>query len=476
MSADDAHADVDAVIAGIDAELPPPAVTRRDGVLVVGPWLAGSSSLIAALRQREPDHRFVEAADLRAGEAPTAVVFVVSAAAPLTDSDCALLDVVAADTDAVVGVVTKIDVHRAWPDVLEADRARLAAHDSRYVRMPWVGVAAAPDLGEPELDDLVGALRVALHDDSLSRRNHLRAWENRLSGLHRRLDREVGGAGREVRLADLREQRAAALRRYRLDRSERTIAVRSQLQQARVQLSYFARSRCTSVRTELQEDAAALTRRRFGAFAPYVARRVDEVVDEVDDGVTRQLADVGTELGLVAEPPASPAPALAVGAAPVRSRRLETRLMSLLGAGFGLGVALTLTRLFTDVAPQWTVAGAVGCALVGVALTLWVVTVRGLLHDRAVLDRWVAEVTAGLRTVMEEWVATRVLAAESAFSKAAAERDEIERTRADELVARFDREIREHTLARARAVAAREERAPAVARALAAVHSELGAE
>ena len=134
----------------------PPAVQRRDVVLVTGPWLAGTTSLIAALRERMPEH------DLRRGRRPAArrcaraVVFVVSAVAPLTESDCALLDLAAADTDLVIGVVSKIDAHRAWRDVLAADRALLAAHAPALRAMvPWVGVAAAPDLGEPMLDELV---------------------------------------------------------------------------------------------------------------------------------------------------------------------------------------------------------------------------------------------------------------------------------------------------------------------------------
>ncbi|TGD89864.1 hypothetical protein BayCH28_04560 [Mycolicibacterium sp. CH28] len=475
MTAADPDADPDAMLARIDADLPAPAVVRRDAILVTGPWLAGTSAALAALQERLPDCVFVEAADLPAGQVPSAVVFVVSATAPLTGSDCALLDAAAADTDAVIAVVSKIDVHRTWRQVLEADRALLADHDPRYADVPWVGAAAAPDLGAPVVDDLVEVLRAAVSDGSLPRRNRLRAWENRLLTENRWLDRQAAGTGREARLAVLREQRGAALQQYRLEKSERTIEVRSRVQQARVQLSYFARNRCTSVRTELQEDAAGVRRRGLAAFIDYVGRRIAEVADDVDEGVTRRLRDVGAELGLAVEPPVTPAPQLRATVSPLRSRRLETRLMVLLGAGFGLGVALTLSRLFADLAPRWTLAGAVGCAVIGVALTLWVIGVRGLLHDRAVLDRWVAEVTTGLRTAMEEWVATRVLAAESALSRAAAERDAVAGTRAEETVARIDREIREHTAARARAVATREQVAPTIARALSVVRAELAA-
>ena len=93
-------------------------------------------------------HKFVESTDLGPGDAPMAVVFVVSAAArATTESDCALLDAAAEHTDVVVGVVAKIDVHHAWRDVLAANRDALAAHAPRYAKVPWVGAAAMPELG-----------------------------------------------------------------------------------------------------------------------------------------------------------------------------------------------------------------------------------------------------------------------------------------------------------------------------------------
>ena len=157
----DPVAAADAVVAAIDPGLNSPGVESRDVVLVTGPWLAGTTSLIAALRERMPEHTFVEADDLGPGYAPAAVVFVVSAIAPVTESDCTLVDLAARYTDLVIGVVSKIDAHRDWRDVLAADRALLAARAPRYAEVPWVGVAAAPDLGEPNLDELVDLLSAA---------------------------------------------------------------------------------------------------------------------------------------------------------------------------------------------------------------------------------------------------------------------------------------------------------------------------
>ena len=209
-----------------------------------------------------------------------------------------------------------------------------------------------------------------------------------------------------------------------MSKSERTIALRSQIQQARVQLAYFARNRCTSVRSELQEDASSMTRRRLPEFETYVGTRVGEVVDEVEAGITEHLSDVATELELTApEPPPPPSPPT-VPPPPLKSRRLETRLMMVLGAGFGLGVALGVSRLFAGLAPGLTIAGLVAGGVIGLLLTVWVVGMRGLLSDRAVLDRWIGEVTGTLQSTVEERVATRVLAAEAALTADVARRDE----------------------------------------------------
>ena len=466
---------VDAMVAAIGPRLGAPMTVRRDVVLVTGPWLAGVSGVVAALTKQLPEHTFIESTDLAAGEAPTAVVFVVSAAAALTESDCVLLDAATADTDAVIGVVSKIDVHRTWRDVLAADRDVLAAHAPRYRDVPWVGVAALPDSGKPRVGDLVAAVREQLADADLSRRNRLRAWESRLQTAADLYDRDADGAGRRARVEALREQRSAILRERRLSKSERTIALRSQTQQARVQLSYFARNRCASVRAELQEDAGSLTRRQLPEFEADARRRIDEVVVEVDEGTTTHLADVAQSLGLTVDPPASTAPAkIEIPAPQLKSRRLETRLMMLVGAGFGLGVALTLSRLLADLAPGLTVAGAVACAAIGLALTVWVVGTRGLLRDRALLDRWAGEATAQLRSALEQLVATRVLGAESSLTAALGEQDEVESARVTEQVGVIDTELREHAVVGAQAAALRGREMPTLQAALEAVRAELG--
>jgi len=158
---------------------------------------------------------------------------------------------------------------------------------------------------------------------------------------------------------------------------------------------------------------------------------------------------------------------------PVRSRRLETQLMTVLGAGFGFGVALVVTRLFTSLSPEPTVAGMAAGATVGLAVTVWVVRIRGLLHDRAVLDRWVGEVISAVRSAAEERVATRMLAAEAALASAYVARADAQKAAAGRQIAGIDAELRELAVATARALAARDHGVPSLQRALDAIREEL---
>lgn len=471
---EDPH-ELDARMCELAPGLTPPRRVPGAAVLVVGPWLAGVSSLTAALRRQMPEREFVESDELAPGVAPVAVVFAVSAVAPIAESDCAVLDGAARHTDLVIGALTKIDVHRDWRAVLTADAGAVGAHASRLRDMPWAAVAAAPPTGRPHLDGLVEVLREKLSDDTLGRRNRLRAWETRLI---EEID-TVSAVAVDAESAAVHRRREGVLRDARLSRAERAIALRSRIQQARVQLGYFARNRCASLRTELSEDAAAwgglpwVGRRRADVFQSYVAGRAAEVVAEVDSGVTDQFRDIAMELGLAAPPVPSAAPAPEVGGPGLTSRRLEMQLMMLLGAGFGLGVALAAGRLFTGLAPGLTVVGAVAGGVLGLLLTVWVVGIRGLLHDRAVLDRWVGRVAATLREDTEALVATRVLAAEVDFTGQAAAADERAAAETARQVAALDARLRDRAVAAARHASAAERRLPVLRAALDAVHADL---
>lgn len=471
---DDAE-DVDAAICALAPGLTPPQSVPSAAVLVVGPWLAGVSSLVAALRHRMPKREFVEFGELPPDTVPAAVVFAVSAVAPLVPSDCAVLDEAVRHTDLVIGALTKIDAHRNWRAVLRSDAAAVGAHAPRLRDIPWVGVAAAAPRGGTDLEALVDVLATSLSQDTIRRRNRLRAWETHLS-------EQIGAisAGRaDPEAAQWHGRRDEVLRELRLSRSVRAVTLRSRMQQARVQLGCFARNRCASVRTELSEDAATWgalhwgVRRRAREFHRHAAHRAATVVEDVDGEVTEQLRDIAAELGFTAPaaPPAAPAPEL--GAAALSSRRLEMQLMTALGAGFGLGVAMAAGRLFTGLAPGPAVAGAIAGGLLGVLLTVWVVGIRGLLHDRAQLDRWVGRVAAVLRESTEALVATRVLAAEVELTAQAAAADERAAAQATGQLDVIDARLRERAVAAAHAQSCAQRRLPALHAALEGVRAAL---
>ncbi len=143
--------------------------------------------------------------------------------------------------------------------------------------------------------------------------------------------------------------------------------------------------------------------------------------------------------------------------------------MMLFGAILGVGVALTLSRLAADLARSYTLAGAAGGAAVGLAVAVWVFGVRRTLRDRAVLDRWVADVINELRPALEQHVATRVLHAESALTAQLARRHDADSAAVADQVGVIDDELRDH----AAAATKRDLEMPSLERALAEVNREL---
>jgi hypothetical protein len=184
-----------------------------------------------------------------------------------------------------------------------------------------------------------------------------------------------------------------------------------------------------ALRTELRHEAAEVTRGEVDQFCSGVHRRSQRVAAEIDATLTRQLMNMADSVGLAAVDAAAvtlsarPCPALDSYLPHFVRPRAQNRLTILLSAGFGLSVALTAGRLLADLAPDWTGAVTVGALAAGAVLTGWLIRTRGLLAERAALDRWVAEVAAGLRSALEDHLLTQLLAAESALVAAVATRE-----------------------------------------------------
>ena len=349
-------------------------------VQVVGPPSSGVGGVVAAVGARLPEVVVVEADP--SGRAPDAVLAVVSAVAPVTRSDWAPVERAAARADLVIGVVSKVDAHRGWRDVLASDRALVASWDARHRSTPWVGVAAAPGLGEVRVDQLVDLLRGEL-------------------------ERKPPSASRT---------RGAPVRRAPDPAESRRV-----LQRTRLQLLRVVRDRSSALRTQLREAAAETGVGGSAGFEAVVRAESLGFHVRLAEDVDRAVDAAAAELGVTAppDPPSHEPPD--PSRATTSSRGLEGRLMAVLGVGFGLGIALAATRLLAGLVPGSSAVGWAGGTAAGLALVVWVVRARGLLHDRALLDRWVVEVAAALRWHGEAMVAERLLAAESQWATAVRE-------------------------------------------------------
>lgn len=363
--------------AAVDRAVTPDPVIRGPGtaILVAGPPDSGVSAVAAALCDALPDHHVGEWTDPHRTDTPDIVVFVVSAAAPMTPSQAALLDRLLVLTGGVpvIAAVSKVDLHRDWAAVLEDNRSMGAADHV------WVGVAADPDIGDPLTRDLIDAVRTAR--------------------IHAKLRKARG----------TRPQ----------DRRTEVITRRAELAQTRLRIGGVIRTGCAELRTELQRQVGALDRRGLRDFGEQTMTRIGAAAAEWDLTMRAEVDAILHSSGVdVSGLATEPAPRI-TAPPPQGVDPTEVRLTVLVGAMFGAGAALTVSRVLSGPLGGW--APAVG-AVFGVGLALWVVSSRRLLAERAATLRWTADLLAGARHTLEERVASQILAAEAAVGLAAADR------------------------------------------------------
>jgi hypothetical protein len=192
--------------------------------------------------------------------------------------------------------------------------------------------------------------------------------------------------------------------------------LRSRIQQARVHLAGQARALCANLRAELRQEAAGVPRGGVDAFCSRAHRRSTQVAAEFDATLSTTLPRL---IGLPAGPFSASAPscpALESYLPRFGHPRSDDRLAVLLSVGFGLGVTFTVGRSLVYLVPAWWPAVVAGCISAGIAMTFWVIRTRSLVAERAALDRWSAELAAGLRAALDDQLVIQLLAAETALA------------------------------------------------------------
>jgi hypothetical protein len=136
------------------------------------------------------------------------LVFVVDAAAPLGRADLDLLDAAAARVERIAFVLTRIDQHDEWPEMLAANRALLASRGPLLATAPWFPVALDPEgiFGVAEL------------------RHLLETWADecagpgpRIGGVAAATVSATGDAWQELLDREIRARRLAAVERTSID-------------------------------------------------------------------------------------------------------------------------------------------------------------------------------------------------------------------------------------------------------------------
>jgi len=202
----------------------------------------------------DPDHARVA---LEAAAQATALLFVVDAAAPFAQPELEFLIEASKRVDLVVFALTKTDAYPGWRTVLADNREQLRAHAPRFGSAPWFPVSArlaelartvpAEVAGELVRESRVAALQHALVE--LAGRGHLLRQANVLRTVRSELvtvDLEFGERLRATEpdpeaLARVRRERAAVAARKRTESRQWSLALNTETQRARVEVTGLLR-------------------------------------------------------------------------------------------------------------------------------------------------------------------------------------------------------------------------------------------
>ncbi|MEV0647337.1 dynamin family protein [Phytomonospora sp. NPDC050363] len=203
---------------------------------------------------------------LDAVERATALLYVVDASAPFSKPELDFLIEASKRVNFVLFAMTKVDAYPGWKTILEDDMSLLATHAPRFAKAPWYPVSARlaemaismpPDarqalVTESRISELQHALiKLASKGTVLQQTNVLRALRSEYIRLRINVMEEMKSADPDPKLTEkLKEDRKRVMGMKRSETKHTNLALRTEIQRARVE----ANSRLRSYVQKLQEE------------------------------------------------------------------------------------------------------------------------------------------------------------------------------------------------------------------------------
>ncbi|WP_329110556.1 dynamin family protein [Micromonospora sp. NBC_01699] len=247
---------------------------------------------------------------LDAVERAAALLFVVDASAPFGKPELDFLVEASKRVNLVVFALTKTDAYPGWRTIWADNRAQLQAHAARFGAAAWFPVSArlaelastlpAPAATELLRESRIGELQHALVD--LAGKGHLLALANVLRTVRSELVRLDLGIGARLTATDpdpadvtrARDERAALAARKRTESRQWSLALSTETQRARVEVTGLLRGYLG----EVQEELLTTIDHGRGEGIGNLPAKVDQCLQAVSVRLSR---DLESRFGKVAE-------------------------------------------------------------------------------------------------------------------------------------------------------------------------------
>ncbi|GAA3534112.1 dynamin family protein [Amycolatopsis ultiminotia] len=376
----------------------------------------------------------------------TALVFVVDASAPFTNTELRFLRDVADRVETVVFVLAKTDAFRGWREILDANRRLLAEHAPRFADAPFHPVSArvfetaakAPNervatmLREKSgIADVQVALQELLVGRSimLNEANTLRALSSALAEIKANLQAESRAlSAGEAEAEQLRERRDHLQAERRTSTRGWQLRLRGEIQRTRVEVGHESSREMRDAQTHFRQRIEVAKRDDLAALP----QEVDLTLQTTSQQISMQLSQRLNQVTNVALAELFSAEELDVirgqfaraGGPPVVLRppdkkpsTAEDKLLVFMGISGGVGAGKLAALPLAGVALLNPVV-LPATIVIGLGAGWWMARTRKQAADKQHLKQWLVEAIADARATLDQLVAEQLIEAEQQLSLA----------------------------------------------------------